>query len=1037
MDPYPDVVSCLSSDPHDDDISDPVLHCLGCLRFDERKSFFDMSHPFWQDEISDESTNLHLRDPSNAVRETVQERLQNWKRAVDSKLERLGRLRKAIEGDEEYRHLVKDLSVSKAAWQNYCAINVGKKRIQVRQQRQQERTAGAAPSGGMTDTTKAKQNPQPDSHMYDPDDDSTAYVIEFDSHGGGQSATASHQALHQRRVREHSISVQALLYPEAGNPGSPVHVKGKLSGNIRWIHLPSNNMAWAEEAVKMCFGQNQESRDSAPIRRHTRNANKSVPSQALVPEVWQAKPPERSDLRGSRSLRQTCKLVTSGDSSGRPISSSITLYAPFLSWEIYRRQSVISQMIEVNLFDHKIRAKRQERDRRMDRIARRTTDLARPRSRQSRLESKRPLAGLEEGRPRRARSELHTVVDVVGQVLGGAWRSWYAMVDNNGVLRVHSRLGQYLVDCARMYEAMMAYRDRKLIERYMTADKPLHPRRTLHRALTPSGMGNWNSRKREQVVYRWTSPKPSDLHHFDPWHEAWPTHEEMGSEPCETCTQNIRMLPKILVVDQLWMWILNEDTIITCFPNRYGAEDDNGGLYKAIRSRLQETNDTESVFSAALTIVDECSNHLFEPRVEAKARDQNPPVLEAFDVAIKVLRQKQALSREKLLQWANYIRMLQTRSSIIRASTQLGPWTMLDINPEGHIQVEIEDIKEELKAILNITDSHERMLLQLTSNVDKVLGLSTRPAHSPSEQENAQIQSKTTQANGKGKEAPPRPVTDEEKRQSFKLGAAEALARIRDRKRQLEDKIKNADELSASAAEVLALKQHTMATAESWRSSVQAASSNRQNTAIVMFTVVTVIFAPLSFMSSVFGMNAAEFANNSWSLGEQFSLLFPLSFAVTALTIVVAFSARVQTVCLLVYRLLSTVLLYRTGLYRVWVLTGVSTARIAAWAYTAVGSTRDRENEKILLKRQRQRAARRLALRDDFLAQRDAAAVGDGEESAQRTVADRNSDGVTEKAPVKGGEQTAAAATVTAAPAVPGATGSADQVVTGRADNNV
>ncbi|KAK3393268.1 hypothetical protein B0H63DRAFT_530958 [Podospora didyma] len=113
---------------------------------------------------------------------------------------------------------------------------------------------------------------------------------------------------------------------------------------------------------------------------------------------------------------------------------------------------------------------------------------------------------------------------------------------------------------------------------------------------------------------------------------------------------------------------------------------------------------------------------------------------------------------------------------------------------------------------------------------------------------------------------------NEDALQKLTMKANMVASLILGRKRQIEEKVKVVDELSASVSEVLTQKQHTMAPLESWHSRMQAASSNRQNTAIVMFTIVTVIFAPLSFMSSVFGMNASEFGDNAWSLSGQFRL---------------------------------------------------------------------------------------------------------------------------------------------------------------------
>ena len=90
------------------------------------------------------------------------------------------------------------------------------------------------------------------------------------------------------------------------------------------------------------------------------------------------------------------------------------------------------------------------------------------------------------------------------------------------------------------------------------------------------------------------------------------------------------------MVDQLWMWILDEQTIITCFPKRYGAnkqETDGSSVHKSIRTRLQtiRQNHIRSVFDLALIIFDECSNILFD---RTKTRDRQPQVMDSFSEAI-------------------------------------------------------------------------------------------------------------------------------------------------------------------------------------------------------------------------------------------------------------------------------------------------------------------------------------------------------------------------------------------------------------------
>jgi Mg2+ and Co2+ transporter CorA len=524
-------------------------------------------------------------------------------------------------------------------------------------------------------------------------------------------------------------------------------------------------------------------------------------------------------------------------------------------------------MVDANLGDYRERQIAENREKWRNRIARRQ-GVVQP---------------LSQSRIPRAISQFISNTPV----LGGKRRGWHSYIDEAGTLQVRSRLGQYLVNCARMYEAMATYRDRLLLDRYLTADKPLHLRRTLHRAFMPSKVGDVNTRDWQQVVHHFTAPNPNFPHEYGHGLEMWPDHI-LDESPCESCALNIGMSPKVIVVDQLWMWILDRHTIITCFPNRHGSDhDESAEMHSAIRSELRaSSNAINSAFDVALAILDGSFNYLLDPESNpaVKLRDRKPPVFEAFEEALTKLSRQGSLSREKLYQVADVMQTLHGRGHFQGRSVESVTWATHAINPESFIRGKLQDMTEELRMMLNITETHEQTLESLKAQVGRLLD--SKSTHRQRGFEGGQdldngfpsLSSSSNSAGdpGKGKHKHVMSgsvLRDEETLRRFATKADEVMARIRARKARLDDMLRAADNLSASILEFLTVKQHTMATADSWRSQMQSTLTYRQSTAIVMFTVVTVIFAPLSFMSSVFGMSAAEFANDSWSLGEQFRLL--------------------------------------------------------------------------------------------------------------------------------------------------------------------
>lgn len=229
-----------------------------------------------------------------------------------------------------------------------------------------------------------------------------------------------------------------------------------------------------------------------------------------------------------------------------------------------------------------------------------------------------------------------------------------------------TEVGQVLLDAAVLYEAMTNYRDRRFIRKYLHEDPPLHPRRTLDQAYYWT-LKTTKLRDRDQVVYRGTTVEQSLRHRLKPkkqrlnaplWNVRAHIHkkcnkiqfewdceernnstkvtdlndkdkskmrsqEEIIGNRCLHCRDHIRKVSRVVMVDQLWMWILDEQTIITCFPKRYGVnKQDSSGVHKSIRSRLKglRKEHIRTVFDLALIILDECSNTFFD-RTKTQVRE--------------------------------------------------------------------------------------------------------------------------------------------------------------------------------------------------------------------------------------------------------------------------------------------------------------------------------------------------------------------------------------------------------------------------------
>ena len=80
-------------------------------------------------------------------------------------------------------------------------------------------------------------------------------------------------------------------------------------------------------------------------------------------------------------------------------------------------------------------------------------------------------------------------------------------------------------------------------------------------------------------------------------------------------------------------------------------------------------------------------------------------------------------------------------------------------------------------------------------------------------------------------------------------------------------------------------------------SRLQTELASSQNLSVMIFTIFTVIFLPLSFFTSLFGMNVVEWDNQLPTMAFIGEISLPISFFLIVATLVAAFSSHVQIFC--------------------------------------------------------------------------------------------------------------------------------------------
>lgn len=259
-----------------------------------------------------------------------------------------------------------------------------------------------------------------------------------------------------------------------------------------------------------------------------------------------------------------------------------------------------------------------------------------------------------------------------------------------------SLLGQLFLDVANLHQAMSTYKDRMVLKTNLHNPPSLHPRRSMDQAQ----YGDENSAKdKDQVVYRATNVGIKEYQCANP---GLVGDDEKGSK------QVLRVpgTAKLIMVDQLWMWILDKHTVITAFPKRWGStQSDPSDVHQAIRNRMQLRSTRDwNAFDLALIIIDECADALFNE----SSNSQRPQVLDIFTEAIGFARRRQTQSLKRILYWSNAAsrkRQLDAAKDILDLQLPI-----FDIGNEAALQMELNDITDELEMMIQIFKTQQALV---------------------------------------------------------------------------------------------------------------------------------------------------------------------------------------------------------------------------------------------------------------------------------------------------------------------------------------
>ncbi|KAK7227047.1 hypothetical protein V2G26_015050 [Clonostachys chloroleuca] len=366
----------------------------------------------------------------------------------------------------------------------------------------------------------------------------------------------------------------------------------------------------------------------------------------------------------------------------------------------------------------------------------------------------------------------------------------------------------------------------------------VQPRRTLDQYIY-ADMETLTHRDDDQVVYRYTK-------------------------------ENLSVGPKIFMVDQLWLWILGKDTIITCSPLQWNSWIPRGFTLRphqmyhtaepgllAFISGAQNTRPRHQWASKAKHKSHKFSSraarrNVHDPDVETWPeinpddpmnvhqrftkylfRNSRGPVgsvyglaglittscVDVFDPSklpedylfFDFFEQSIGIVNDKV---ASHLRDFKDTLSKLRVDAV--EHVVMDITGETELMIEIEDILDELHILKMVLKDQESVIEDMNKSLREMAG-------------------------------------DNQKSPAVETRVLENhLLRIM----RMEEAARKAD---TSIHRLMDLKQKQASLAESWYARAAARDTARQGKTVIVFTVVTILFLPVSFITSVFTIEANTF----------------------------------------------------------------------------------------------------------------------------------------------------------------------------------
>ncbi|CZR66422.1 uncharacterized protein PAC_16323 [Phialocephala subalpina] len=698
-------------------------------------------------------------------------------------------------------------------------------------------------------------------------------------------------------LEQQKMSVHDLTKTNLSNGGKNPLRENCPAHKFRYFHLPHNHMKWVMAIATL---NREEIPEYHGIHQETRIDKMTTTEMIFRPQFWRGQQHgSHEDAVHARYMRPHCESICTHKSSiekeNQHNDNNLVLFMPYAHWEIDRQRARFSQVIQERTENELIEIGGAELEKKERRKWREDTKAGRePAATNTNTEE---LLDAFRSRLQKEKTELvprirksNTFFDVVmaisdlardkpgDDLISGkrvdkleSIRAYFEpeklvlmeKIKSDRTLAISEELYhiwkgnvllQIFLRAAAFFERIAWHDAEEMMKASLYESPPLHPRRTLDQAYYWT-LKSTNVRDRDQTVYRATTPQKQYMHHPGCRLKADSLEEDEQKKDrckhhthcwkkrgCDQCKDDVRKRSSIVMVDQLWLWILDGNTIITAFP------EDGQGISMMPLGFIK--NNKQII---AYNHLWKCARNLAKDR-----KSQDAATIEALE---------------------KYI---------------------LSINSEGELLKEIDDVKDELRMMMYFKERQQHVLEEFETHVKHILDQSLERLERKRQEQPKQVEVGSTSRPGNqennctyrqwsGKKESPWVITDE--------SAKWSKANIEDRKKSLKGQMAELQGLHSSAEQTTAAIQHLLSLKQQQASLIQAREALeqsretvRQGLSIMAFTIITVLFLPLSFRASIFGMNVTDFQNGLATLRHEMEIIFPTSLFITFVACILAFN---------------------------------------------------------------------------------------------------------------------------------------------------